>query len=67
MYQLYFDVVHKPIIPRKEHYTEKNFLDLNLMELLDTEVKIDLSSLIIKHMHRGFLKDNKVHALSYVF
>lgn len=37
------------------------------MELLDTEVKIDLPRLMIKHMQRVLLKDGKVHALPYEF
>lgn len=55
------------IIPMKECRTEANFLDLALMELLDTEVKIDLPRLIIKHMHMVLLKYDKGHALPYAF
>ncbi|WMV38145.1 hypothetical protein MTR67_031530 [Solanum verrucosum] len=37
LHQLYFDVVHKIILQRKQRRTKANFHDLNLMELLDTE------------------------------
>lgn len=67
LYQLYFNIVHKMIIPRKERRAKANFLDLSLMELLDTKAKIDLSTLIIKHMYRFLLKDDKGHSLPYVF
>ncbi|KAG5600532.1 hypothetical protein H5410_031902 [Solanum commersonii] len=35
LHKLYFDVVHKIILPRKQRRTKANFLDLTLMELLD--------------------------------
>ncbi|WMV09255.1 hypothetical protein MTR67_002640 [Solanum verrucosum] len=37
-HQLYFDVVHKIILQRKQRRMQANFLDLTLMELLDTEM-----------------------------
>lgn len=37
------------------------------MELLDTEVPIDLPSWIIKHMHRVLHQDENVHTLPYGF
>lgn len=56
------------ISPNKERCTKSNYLDLTLMELLDTEVNINLCSPIIKNMQRVFLKDNKkAHALPYDF
>lgn len=51
IHKLYFDVVHKILIPQNKHRTKSNFLDLILMELFDTKVKIDLPTLVIKHMH----------------
>ncbi|KAM3283098.1 hypothetical protein P3S67_026743 [Capsicum chacoense] len=65
LYELYFDVVHKMITPKKERRTVANFLDLNLMEFLDTEVQIDPPRLIIQHMQRVLLKDINGHALPY--
>lgn len=65
LHQFYFDVVHKVIVPRKETHSEENFLDFTLMELLDTEVKIDLPKLIIKHMQRVLINNAKGHALPY--
>lgn len=65
LHQLYFDVVNKIVLPRKERCTEENFLDLTFMELLDTEVIIDLPRLIIKHMQRILLKDTKEHVFPY--
>lgn len=38
VHQLYFDVVPKMILLRKERSTEENFLDLSPMEILDTNV-----------------------------
>lgn len=67
LHQLYFDVVHKILVPRKERRIEASYFDLTLMELLDSEVKINLPILIIKHTQRVFIKDNNVHALSYGF
>ncbi|KAH0773732.1 hypothetical protein KY290_010869 [Solanum tuberosum] len=67
LHKLYFDVVHKIILPRKQHRTKVNFLDLTLMELLDSEVPIDLPTLIIKHMHRVLHQDENGHALPYGF
>ncbi|KAH0650448.1 hypothetical protein KY284_030360 [Solanum tuberosum] len=63
LHQLYFNVVHKIILQRKQHHTKANFLDLTLMELLDTEVPIDLPTLIIKRMHRVLHQDENGHAL----
>ncbi|KAF3675913.1 putative cysteine-rich receptor-like protein kinase 29-like isoform X1 [Capsicum annuum] len=60
LHQLYFDVVHKMISPRKER-TVPSILDLTLMELLDTEVKIDFSGLILEHMQRILLKEVNRH------
>ncbi|KAM3249785.1 hypothetical protein P3L10_011555 [Capsicum annuum] len=60
LHQLYFDVVHKMILPRKERRTIASFLDLTLMELLDTEVRIDLPRLILKHIRRFLLKPPRI-------
>lgn len=65
--QLYFDVVHKMIILRNKDCTEESFLGLTLMELLDTKVKIHPHRIVIKHIHRVLLKDDKGHALPYTF
>ncbi|KAM3383387.1 hypothetical protein P3S68_008962 [Capsicum galapagoense] len=67
LYQLYFDVVHKMILPRQERHIILSFLDLTLMELLDSEIPIDLPQLIIKHMQRVLIKDKNGHALPYQF
>ncbi|KAM3220618.1 hypothetical protein P3L10_019886 [Capsicum annuum] len=66
-YQLYFDMVHKMILPRQERRTVAIFLDLTLMELLDSEIPIDLPQLIIKHMQKVLIKDKNGHALPYQF
>lgn len=42
-----------------------SFLDVTLMELLDTEVRINLPQLILKHMQRVLLKEIIGHALPY--
>ncbi|KAF3654906.1 hypothetical protein FXO37_16246 [Capsicum annuum] len=67
LHQLYFDFVHKMILPRKERRTISIFLDLTLIELLDTKVRIDLPRLILKHMQRVLLKEVSGHALPYQF
>ncbi|KAF3664614.1 hypothetical protein FXO38_03068 [Capsicum annuum] len=67
LHQVYFNVVHKMIIPRKERKNVASFLDLTLMELLDTEVRIDLPRLILKHMQRVLIKEQNGHALPYEF
>ncbi|KAM3287290.1 hypothetical protein P3S67_020720 [Capsicum chacoense] len=55
------------ILPRKEKRTVANFLDLTLMELLDSVVRIDLSRLILKHTQRVLLKEVSGHTLPYQF
>ena len=55
------------ILPRQKRRTISSFLDLTLMELLDYEIPINLSLLIIKHMQRVLVKDTNGHALSYQF
>ncbi|WMV38148.1 hypothetical protein MTR67_031533 [Solanum verrucosum] len=67
LHQLYFDVVYKIILQRKQHRMKANFLDLTLMELLDTEVPIDQPTLIIKHMRKVLYQDENGHALPYGF
>lgn len=57
----------KMLIPLRERRTKANFFYLTLMEILDTEVKIDLPRLVIKHLHHVFLKDDKWYALPYSF
>lgn len=59
LHKLYFEVVHKIITPRKERRTEANYLELSLMELLDTEVYLDFLILMIRQMHRVLIKDDK--------
>lgn len=41
-YKLYFDVVHKVIIPKKERCSEASYFDLTLIELLDLNVPINV-------------------------
>ncbi|KAG5595672.1 hypothetical protein H5410_036904 [Solanum commersonii] len=67
LHQFYFDVVHKIILQRKQCRTKANFLDLTLKELLDTEVPIDLPTLIIKYMCKVLYQDENGHALPYGF
>lgn len=68
LHHLYFGVVHIMVLPQKERRSEEKYLDLTLMELLDSMVKINLPSLIIKHMQMILLKnDKKAHALAYGF
>ncbi|KAG5610692.1 hypothetical protein H5410_021973 [Solanum commersonii] len=55
------------ISTRKQPCTKDNFLDLTLIELLETEVTIDLPLLIIKHMHMLLHQDENGHSLPYGF
>ncbi|KAF3643033.1 hypothetical protein FXO38_20814 [Capsicum annuum] len=40
IHKLYFDVVHKILIPQNKHRTKSNFIDLILMELFDTKLAL---------------------------
>lgn len=67
--QLYFDVVHKILNPRKERSIEANYLDITFIECLNTEVEINFPTMMVKHMvkHRQYviIKRAKPHALPY--
>ncbi|KAF3678602.1 hypothetical protein T459_20356 [Capsicum annuum] len=65
LYQLYFDVIHKMILPRQERHTFESFIDLTLIELLDSEIPIDLPQLIITHMQRVLVKNKNGHVFPY--
>ncbi|KAG5610277.1 hypothetical protein H5410_021558 [Solanum commersonii] len=65
LYQLYFDVVHKIILQRKQTRMQEKFLGLTIMVLLEIKVPIDLPSLIINHMHKVFNHVKNGHALPY--
>lgn len=67
LHKLYFDVVHKVLIPRKEWKSKASYFDLTLMEMLDTDVLINLPSLILKHMQCVLIQDKNEHALPYGF
>lgn len=67
LHQLYFDVVHKIILHRKEERVEVNYVDMNLIELLDFEVKIYLPRLILKHINRMLHQDEHGYSLAYGF
>ena len=67
LYQFYFDLVHKMILPRQERRIVANFLDLTLMELLDSQTPIELPRLIIKHIQRVLIQDANGHSLPYEF
>ncbi|KAG5576200.1 hypothetical protein H5410_056334 [Solanum commersonii] len=61
LHMLLVDVVHKIILPRKQKGTEVNYLDFTLMELLISQVQINLPQLILSHIHRICVQDNKDH------
>lgn len=63
----YFDIVHKLLILRDEWRSEANYFELTLMELLDSDVPINLPSLIIKHMESVLTQDKNGNALTYSF
>ncbi|KAH0703070.1 hypothetical protein KY290_018392 [Solanum tuberosum] len=67
LYKLLFDVVHKIILPRKQKRTEENYLDLTLMELLISQVQINLPKLILSHINRICVDDSTEHGLRYGF
>ncbi|KAF3632411.1 hypothetical protein FXO38_26174 [Capsicum annuum] len=43
LHQLYFNVVYKIIIPRKKRITEDKYIDLTIMELIDTKLRNELA------------------------
>ncbi|KAH0636247.1 hypothetical protein KY290_036673 [Solanum tuberosum] len=67
LHKLLFDVVHKIILPRSQKRTEANYLDLTLMELLISKVQINLPKLVLNHIHRICVHDDKDHGLGYGF
>ncbi|KAK4718254.1 hypothetical protein R3W88_016592 [Solanum pinnatisectum] len=67
LHKLLFDVVHKIILPRKQKQTEANYLDLTLMELLISQVLINLPQLICSHINRICVDDSTDHGLGYGF
>ncbi|KAH0688871.1 hypothetical protein KY289_016229 [Solanum tuberosum] len=67
LHKLLFDIVHKIILPRKHKRTEANYLDLTLMELLISQVQINLPQLILSHIHRISVHDDNDHGLGYGF
>ncbi|KAH0765040.1 hypothetical protein KY285_000911 [Solanum tuberosum] len=67
LHKLLFDVVHKILLPRSQKRTEPNYLDLTLMELLISKVQINLPTLVLSHIHRICVHDDKDHGLGYGF
>ncbi|MCE3215421.1 hypothetical protein HAX54_002335 [Datura stramonium] len=67
LHKLLFEIIHKMVIPHQERSTEANYLDLTLMEALDSEIKINLPSLMIQHMSRICNQDKKGHDMAYGF
>lgn len=55
------------LILRKEWRPQDRYFDLILMELLVSDVTINLSSLIIKHMRCVLTQDKNWHTLPYGF
>ncbi|KAH0765048.1 hypothetical protein KY285_000919 [Solanum tuberosum] len=67
LHKILFDVVHKILLPRSQKRTEPNYLDLTLMELLISKVQINLPTLVLSHIHRICVHDDKDHGLGYGF
>ncbi|KAF3612970.1 hypothetical protein FXO37_36574 [Capsicum annuum] len=68
LHQIYFNLFYFMILQQKEMRSEANYLDVTLMELLERKVKINLPSLIFKHVQRILFKNGKMaHALAYGF
>ncbi|KAG5617118.1 hypothetical protein H5410_016942 [Solanum commersonii] len=67
LHKLLFDVVHKIILPRKQKRMEANYLDLTLMELLISQVHINLPKLILSHINRICVDNSTEHGLGYGF
>ncbi|KAH0746083.1 hypothetical protein KY285_007740 [Solanum tuberosum] len=65
LHRLLFDVVHKIILRRKQKCSEANYLYLTLMELLLSRHSINLSKLMLFHIHFIGVEDKKLHALGY--
>ncbi|KAG5585876.1 hypothetical protein H5410_046310 [Solanum commersonii] len=67
LHKLFFDVVHKIVLPRFQKRTEANYLDLTLMELLISNVQINFPKFVLNHIHRICVHDDKDHGLGYGF
>lgn len=61
LHKLYFYMVHKILIIWKERWSESTFFDLILVELLDSDVPINLPSLILKQMQYVVTQDKNGH------
>ncbi|KAH0769692.1 hypothetical protein KY290_013673 [Solanum tuberosum] len=60
-------MVHKTLLPRSQKCTKANYFDLTLMELLISKVQINLPTLVLSHIHRICVHDDKDHGLGYGF
>ena len=67
LHQMLFNVVHKILLPRKQKRTEACYLDLTLMDLLLSRTQINLSVLIMSHIHSLSKLDKKKRGLAYGF
>lgn len=66
-YQLLFEQVNKALLPRIEKYIVFTGLDLFLMEALAKFKHINLSGIIIKHIHKVIMAKDGKHELVYGF
>lgn len=67
VHKLLFKLVNKCLLPRFEIRHEATYLNLAMMEVLDQNRKINLPSLMIKHMTRAVDQEKWTHVLPYSF
>lgn len=66
-HKLLFEFVNKCLFPHTEHRHEATYRYLGLMESLDTNQRVNLPELMIKHMARVVDPERSAHGLSYGF
>ncbi|KAH0749306.1 hypothetical protein KY290_028538 [Solanum tuberosum] len=64
-YQLLFEFINKVLVPRTEKRTVTSAADLFLMEKLDALEEINLSALMLEHMHRVMTQRLAKHGIPY--
>ncbi|KAH0779224.1 hypothetical protein KY290_005651 [Solanum tuberosum] len=64
-YQLMFEFINKVVVPGTEKRTMASAADLFLMEKLDELDEINLSAIMLEHMHRVMTWQNAKHGIPY--
>lgn len=67
IYKLLYEFVNKCVVPISKRRNEVTTLDLAVVEVLDTNMLLNLPSLMIMHMARIANPSKRNHALPYGF